>query len=586
MTLNSKSLQPLLRPLMYLALGILIGWLFFYVKNPSSSSPQAQQVSHDHSAQQQQQETIWTCSMHPQIRQPEPGTCPICEMDLIPAGAAAEGDPLVFRMSEEAVMLASIETIVVGAKGTSNGQSIRFTGVVKPDERQVRHQVSHLPGRVEALYVQFTGQQIRAGQRIARVYSPELVQAQRELLEAAKLSDVAPAMREAARQKLVNLRIPTAQIDAIESSGEVRTSFDVYADHSGIVTELLVSSGDYVREGEVLFQVTNLASVWVLFDAYEQDLTHVSIGDMIRYTVPSVPGATYEGRVKFIDHVLDQGRRTARLRVEQANPRGTLKPEMYVQGTLIDVDRGQTGLTVPRTAVLWTGKRSVVWVKEQDTATPAFRFREVTLGPATADGYLIEEGLSPGEEIVVRGAFTLDAAAQLNNQSSMMNRLVTESGNDQRPQPFEDVPASTKATVNAVLTAYMPLKKHLVEGDFEAAQKALIPLSEAVKKLDDSALTGEAASFLREKRPALTEQLESMRDAPDLADLREQFAPLSATLIEVATRLGVSGSTWYVQHCPMALDDEGADWISDVRPILNPYFGDRMLKCGVVKDSL
>jgi Cu(I)/Ag(I) efflux system membrane fusion protein len=360
--------------------------------------------------------------MHPQIRQDKPGKCPLCAMDLIPLKTADAMDPAddpgSIALSPEAVALADVRTAPVSR--TAPVKEVRLYGTIQPDERLARSQVAHAPGRIEELFVRFTGETIHRGQTIATLYSPDLLNAQQELLEAARMRSV--PLLEAAREKLRLLKLPDSRIEAIEQSGETSAVIDIAADTEGVVTARKVSQGDYVATGSVLFELVDLSTVWAMFDAYEADLPFLQPGAAVAYTLTALPGRTYTGRIAFIDPSLHATTRTAKVRVETANPGLLLKPGMYAQGIVAAPLGGKGGsLVVPRTAVLWTGKRSIVYVKRPDAATPVFSLREIELGPSLGDAYVVLSGLAEGEEIVSSGVFAVDAAAQLEGRRSMMN---------------------------------------------------------------------------------------------------------------------------------------------------------------------
>jgi Cu(I)/Ag(I) efflux system membrane fusion protein len=368
--------------------------------------------------------------MHPQIRQDKPGKCPLCAMDLIPvrtAGAIDEAlSPESIVLSPEAAALANVRTTLVSRSHPV--KEISLYGSIQPDERLARSQVAHTGGRIEQLFVNFTGETIRQGQKIATLYSPDLLNAQQELLEAAKIVSARPEQQpilEAAREKLRLLKLTGSQIEAIEASGEATALIDVTANASGIVTAKKVAEGDYVSPGSILFELTDLSQVWAMFDAYEADLPYLKTGDAVSFTVQALPGKTYTGRIAFIDPSLDKTTRTARVRVETANPGLLLKPEMYANAVVEASLRQKDGsLVIPRTAVLWTGKRSIVYVKQAGASTPIFTLREIELGASLGDAYIVLSGIDEGEEIVTSGAFAIDASAQLEGKRSMMNNDV------------------------------------------------------------------------------------------------------------------------------------------------------------------
>ena len=384
-----------------------------------------------HSHDLVQDETgVWTCSMHPQIRQDKPGKCPICAMDLIPvrkgSGGGENSDPKAIQLSEEAAALADVQTSKVSRKNPV--KTVRLYGKIAPNEQSLQSQTAHVGGRIEQLNINFTGESVRAGQTLAVLYSPELFTAQQELLEAIKMKQ--PALIQAAHEKLRLWKMTNAQIEAIEQSGSVSPLVEIKANVSGIVMTKRVNQGDYVASGAVLFDIANLSSVWAMFDTFEVDLPFLNRGDQVHFTLQALPGKTYTGRIAFIDPIINPSTRTARVRVEVPNSHMELKPEMYATAEVSAPLQGyKDRITVPQTAVLWTGKRSIVYVKQPDTSTPTFLMREVELGPSLGNAYVILKGLSEGEEVVTNGVFSIDASAQLEGKQSMMN-------NDGEAQPM------------------------------------------------------------------------------------------------------------------------------------------------------
>jgi Cu(I)/Ag(I) efflux system membrane fusion protein len=396
-------------------LGIFAGWLIFHPAKDHNES-------HDHSSEELTA-TVWTCSMHPQIRMNEPGKCPICAMDLIPLvqGGSATVDPGAVGMTEEAAMLANVQTTVVSRMKPV--RVVRLYGTISTDERQLQNQVSHLSGRIEKLFISFTGETVAFGQPLARIYSPEIITGQQELLEAAKTKSIEPAIYEAAKEKLRQWKLTEAQIGNIESSATVQPEIEIVSNTSGIVTERLVNEGDYVSRGTVLYTIADLSKVWVLFDAYESDLRFLRKNDRLVFTLKAYPGTGFTGKIAFIDPVIDPLTRVAKVRVEADNRSGMLKPGMFATGIAESSPAGSgNDLVIPRSAVLWTGTRSVVYVKEPRSDRPLFRMREIALGSGLEDSWVVKDGLSEGEEIVTNGTFSVDAAAQLEGKPSMMNR--------------------------------------------------------------------------------------------------------------------------------------------------------------------
>ncbi len=393
--------------------GLFFGWLFFH----SSGT-----VEEKHENTLQDGKTaIWTCAMHPQIRRDAPGKCPICGMDLIPLNQnVADVDPNTIHFTKEAAQLANVLTSVVSRQKPV--KEVRLYGKIQADERLLQSQVAQYPGRIDKLLVNFTGETVKKGQTLAIIYSPELVTAQQELLEAAKTKQSQPEIYEAAKEKLQLWKLSDSQIAGIENSGKVQTKFEVVSSISGIVTSRRVNNGDYVSPGSVLYELVDLSTVWVLFDAYESDLPFLKTGDKLDFTVQAMPGETYSGNIIFIDPVVDPIARVSKVRVEINNLSGKLKPEMFATGIVkANMAEFNDKMVIPRSAVLWTGKRSIVYVKQPGTDEPIFKIREISLGPMLGSSYIVADGLTEGEEIVTQGTFSVDAAAQLEGKPSMMN---------------------------------------------------------------------------------------------------------------------------------------------------------------------
>lgn len=211
----SANERNVLKMVVILLIGLLLGWLLF------GNGKATNEGSHDHVETHLNQEEIWTCSMHPQIRQQQPGACPICGMDLIPMRNTEQGDQSRYQMSDDAMKLANIQTMILG-KGNAT-KEISLNGKVQIDERFAYSQSTHIPGRIEKLVINFTGEKVRRGQSLATIYSPELVTAQEELLQAASIKESQPELFEAAKEKLRNWKIGQGQIDQI-LSGERRCS--------------------------------------------------------------------------------------------------------------------------------------------------------------------------------------------------------------------------------------------------------------------------------------------------------------------------------------------------------------------------
>ncbi|WP_020531099.1 efflux RND transporter periplasmic adaptor subunit [Flexithrix dorotheae] len=567
-----------------LVVGIILGWIIFGESKDAHST-------HDHDAEIAKA-TIWTCSMHPQIRKNEPGDCPICGMDLIPLESDAGSiDPMAVSMSPTAMMLADIQTVKV-QKGNIK-KEIRLNGKVEADERNVSTQTSHIAGRIEQLPVNYTGEYVRKGQVIAYIYSPELVLAQKELFEAYKIMDVQPALYTAARGKLKNWKLTSDQIDNIIETGTPINSFPILSDLNGVVIAKKVNLGDYIMEGSALFDIVDFSRVWVMFDVYESDVVWIKTGAEISFTVQSYPGEEFKGKISYIDPVIDPKTRVAKARVEMTNNRQKLKPEMFVSGIVEEkLKQYPDALVVPKSAVMWTGERSVVYVKSGQEDAFNFVMRSVKLGPALGEGFIVEEGLEESEEIVVNGTFSIDAAAQLAGKPSMMNpeggTVMTghrhgEMTQESQTQSSLSIDKATQKSLEPVYQSYLAMKDALAKDDFNDAQKAGSKLKSALQKVPMEQFKNKSHQFWMDQSGLMNKALEHLDHFKDIEELRTAFFQLSKVMVNITNTFNPYSKTLYLQHCPMANSDKGADWLSLDDSIINPYFGAAMLGCGEVK---
>ncbi len=529
----------------------------------------------DHSQHELGKEEVWTCSMHPQIRQNESGKCPLCGMDLILLSDLGD-TPLNLEMSQEAIRMADIQTIKVELSKPK--KEVFMQGKVKVDERRISIITSRFSGRIEKLFVDFTGVEVVKGQKLASIYSPALITAQQELFEALKFKDDNPVLYKAARNKLKLWNISDKQINAIEAGGEPKQEIDVLSPLSGIVTMRMATLGDYVKEGTKLFEVVDLNRVWIVFDAYESDIPWIKKGDKVNFKISSVMGKTFEGIVNFIDPMINPKTRTASVRIDFNNSAKQLKPEMFAEGRFTaKLPIEESKVIVPKSAIMWTGTRSIIYSKVPETDKPTFHFREITTGLDLGTHYIVEQGLTAGEEVVVNGTFKVDAAAQLAGKNSMMNPQT--SGYVGKYHVSEGF----KQKLTLFFHQYIELKNALVETDFEKAKQKSVGLQQKLKTLNESELHDEAHELWMKSYETIEKSLSQIISSSDIDGQRTSFKNLSETLSIAIEAFGLHGVKVYKDYCPMAVNDKGAFWLSEIEEIKNPYFGEKMMKCGEVK---
>jgi len=594
-----------------LILGILIGNIFSGDKNEVSQSEEEHNVVQDPITQ------LWTCSMHPQIKMEKPGNCPICGMELIPLeDTKNEGENIASNeivMSEEAIQLANIQISKIVKSNAK--KEIRLLGTIKPDERRLFSQVSHIPGRIEKLYINFTGEKVRKGQKIVRLYSPELISAQKELFEAIKSKDIYPQLFKASRNKLKLWKLSETQIDAIVASGKVHEEMDILSDYSGYVMKRNVELGDHVMEGMKLFSIANIDKVWVMFDAYETDIPWINNGDMVSFTVQAVPGKDFKGKITYIDPFVSQSTRVAKVRVEINNPGHKLLPEMFVNGKIkASIKDAKDALIIPKSAVLWTGKRSVVYVKVPHENTISFVYREIILGADLGDFYIVVKGLKSGEEVATNGVFRIDASAQLIGQKSMMNPEggIVSTGGHAGMDMGEDkektkntgdkeedmsgmimidkakIDVNFKKQLGLVVDEYIKLKDALTNDNAVSAKNQTKKIKIALQNVDMLLLLGDAHNVWMDALKSINKNIITIESNSNIEAQRKAFGLLSKDLSEVIDMLGVetaNGKSLYLEFCPMADNENGSFWLSYDKEIANPFFGASMLTCGEVKKT-
>ncbi|MDH4091757.1 MAG: efflux RND transporter periplasmic adaptor subunit [Cyclobacteriaceae bacterium] len=607
-TLKNKSV---LISLGVFALGLLFGWLLF----GGSGGESATTLPEGHTVEDHQNGSVWTCVMHPQIRADKPGKCPICGMTLVPIESenesnGDESDQYTVKFSNAAMKIAEVEVSVIEKKAPY--KEVYLPGKVMADERNIAALTARFPGRIENLSINYTGQRVIKGEVLAKIYSPPLVTAQRELFEALKFKETNPGYYKASRNKLKLWDLTDEQISQIENSGEVAFYFDVLSPITGTVTTRNIALGDYVREGDPLFEVVDLRRVWIMFDAYESDIPWIKLGDKIKFKIKSIPGEEFVSKVTFIDPVLDRTSRVAGVRAELNNPNGLLKPQMLATGVLKTMLPGSADqLVVPKSSILWTGKKAVVYVMTNDQNN-MFQYREIELGAEAGDYYIVKSGLQDGEMVATHGVFKIDAAAQLKGEKSMMNpeggkqSISGHGGMDMGLDNKNDVTSadgktasaenamnmdvavqeSFKKQLTAVYKAQLTLQQAFLATNVPMVQKAVPVVEAKLTEIDMSLLSGEMHNHWMASAKVLAESLNRIRVSKDIEQQRLAYADFNDALYGAIKMFGIAGETIYFQFCPMARKGEGAYWLSAIKEIKNPYYGDAMLTCGETKEII
>lgn len=561
-------------------IGLLAGWLIFGNSSSGDMSGNTMEGSHDHAGENANE--MWTCSMHPQIMQPESGDCPICGMDLIPAASSTEGLAAnEIKMTENAMALANIQTTIVGNGVTSEDDSmISLSGKIATNEENNAVQASYFDGRIERLNVNYEGQKVNRGQLLATIYAPNLVAAQQELLTTASLKESQPALYNAVRNKLKLWKLSNKQIEAIETSGKVSENFPIYATVSGTVSTVIAAEGDYVKQGQPILRVSNLNSVWAEFDAYENQISQFKKGQKIKIATNAYANKEFAATISFIDPVLNNATRTVTVRATLSNKDDLFKPGMFVTGKIEGATLASSSgtVTIPASAVLWTGERSLVYIKTNPNE-PVFEMREVTLGVRSGENYQISSGLNDGDEIVTNGTFTVDAAAQLQGKKSMMNKGKQDKDIEHMKMVLS---ATFQKEFQAALPSYLNMKDAFVASDVgrvSAFAKAALKKFKTIK-------IDELGKMEKSHVEQSLKMLDAISSNENIEDQRGHFIILNENLIALTMNTAQGANALYVQKCPMANNNRGAMWLSTEKEVKNPYYGDAMLTCGSVIEEI
>lgn len=571
---------------------------------------------HEQHADAAEEPTTWTCSMHPQIQLPNPGQCPICGMDLIPlvtSGSDSDG-PRTLRLSAGAQAIAEIQTSPVEHREVET--TLRMVGKLEADESRIREIAAWVPGRIDRLYIDYTGVQVRKGQKLFDLYSPDLYSAQEELLQAIRASGElrksglestrrsASRTIEASREKLRLWGLTADQINAVETSGAPAEHVTIVAPISGTVLHKDALEGSYVKTGTHVYAIADLSVLWLKLDVYESDIARLALGQDVNFTTDTFPGEKFAGTVSFIDPVLDQRSRSVKVRVDVKNADGRLKPGMFARAVVhadVRTPDGNVPLVIPKSAPLVTGTRAVVYIA--DAQEPGlYHGREIVLGPEAGDYVVVREGLEAGETIVSHGSFKIDSALQILAKSSMMNPRgggpapghnhggatpASSSEQGAPPEPIAGVPHEFRVQMDEMLALYFDLSTALSQDDLEKAKKAAGGLPEAIKRPAHSLLPAAGHAPWGQAQDELTAAASAIASADDITDARNAFYELSVTALRTVRLFRASGnSPVFVYHCPMAIGGAGANWLQLKEGTENPYYGSKMFNCGSQTEAL
>jgi len=577
---------------------VIVFFVGYWVGNPSGK------VEHLH--EEKAEEIIWTCSMHPNVKLPEKGQCPICFMDLIPLTSNNSGEyGVVLQLSKSAEKLAEIQTTIV--KKENAFAELNVIGKLEFDESRIKTISAWIGGRIERLYVDYTGIPVEKDNHLLEIYSPEVISAQEEFLTILKTS--LEIGLKSSREKLLLLGVTPEQISQLQKRKKVQKTLTVYSPISGTVIEKNAQEGEYIATGKELFKVADFSKLWLVMDVFESDLPFIFLGQEVEFEVKSHPGKTFFGDISFISPTLNPLTRSVKVRVNIDNSDLQFKPDMFVNAVIksqLDVNgdviqnhyvgkwicpmhpeeihdhftqcticgmdvvkitdinhivgvnenfTNENPIIIPITSVLRTGSRSIVYVRIEKNNNHLFEMREIIIGPKVGTNYIVLDGLEIGEEVVSHGAFKIDSEMQISAYPSMMN--FSEKSDD-----VNNIPNLSKNIITNILIDYINFQESLASDDFKQSFNNFQKIYNQIDNWDID-----------------------IQHLTDISKLRKIFYYLSNQIISNSN--SISGNEGLnVAYCPMAFDNAGASWVQKGDRINNPYFGASMLRCGEITEKI
>lgn len=512
---------------------------------------------------------VYQCPMHPWIKSDKPGDkCTICGMALVaaPTGdSSAAADPNLVTLTPAAASVTGVRTAEV--RRAPLVRTLRVTGVIDDDDTRHRILAARVPGRVEKLFINYVGAEVRAGEPLATVYSPEMLTAQRQYIERLRAGEAAFTVSEraTARERLLELGLTEEEINILEHTREPVAMVTVRAPMSGTVVSRAAYEGQYVQTNDRLFEIGDFSSMWFMFDAYEPDLAWLRSGQPVEVSAASLAGRTLTAPIAFIDPNLNEMTRTAKVRVILPNADRTLFHKQTASGRVrLEVP---DVLLAPRTAVLQHGGEPVVFLQQADHAYLA---RRVRLGRFGDDTVEILAGLKEGDRIVTEGGLMLDGQAQL-ARAAITGEVPAHEHGMSPAEPVVATPAEKGAAELKVLAfTGADAATALAADDFAAYQKQLPAFRDAL-----------AAYLAADAGSPLTKFADTLRDRPDLRAARRDFEPLSTDLADlVRARHLHHKEGLHVFQCPMSPVLGTGRWLGRSADLKNPFFGSAMLTCG------
>lgn len=522
-------------------------------------------------------------AMHPWIKSDKPGRCTICGMELTPVyegdtGFDASGGSDIVPLTQTMIQVMNVQTAAADVHPLK--KTLQVAGMI--DDNATRHRVlsAYIPGRVQKLYVNYMGAEVKEGEPIAEFYSPALLQAEREY------RTLSGELRSATALRLLQMGLTSEQIEALPKKPADKLTSQILAPIGGTVVGQNVYEGQYVQEGEKLFEIADFSTMWFQFRAYEQDLPWIKVGLKVDITTPSHPGKVFTGSITFIEPNFDEATRSTKVRVELENPlvdgRRLLLHRLYADG-LVHLEAPEV-LTVPRTAVIETGAGAIAYV---DQGGGSYSRRSLKVGRRGDTLLEVVSGVSAGEKVVINGNLLIDGQAE-------MNRAFAEPSQKRSPEekvtpPAKDVEETLtekqRETVKEFLAIADKVSASLASDNVDEFNNEAAKLHGALPGLLDAFETANKSwqSILKE-----IEQTAHLTKVSTLQDARREFHPFSKAAVSLAKELQQADrefATLKVFQCPMTGSafpgaPTTSQWVQVSEAVHNPYLGGAMKGCG------
>tara|TARA_B100000674_G_scaffold498090_1_gene534572 strand:+ start:1935 stop:3677 length:1743 start_codon:yes stop_codon:yes gene_type:complete len=537
----------------------------------------------------------WTCSMHPQIKVPEFGQCPLCFMDLIPLDQTKVLPSNIIEVEDKLIKSAGILTYPIQNKKDRKNLSLYGKVVLKPSNKF--RVTAWAAGRVDKLFVSSVGEFVKKGEALYEIYSPVLISAHQELIQAINLVQKSDPKSshfkslsvnvQAIRQKLQFLGLSKSELKRLENTKDLIKHITIYAQRSGVIRHVALKEGEYVKEGESVLLIADMSELWVEASVYENDIQALKGSIQSLILLDSNPQDEIIAKLIRVDPFVNPITRASRAIFSINNSKG-----LFFEGGFARVQvvtNSQSGYLVPHSAPLFIGHNAVIFIRKANQ----FESKIVRIVEKTESYYRIIGNVEEGDEVVVKGTFKLDSEFQLQAKDSMMSteQLINPYGSRldlRRPiEKAKDWLAKYKADhqfiefSKSLFDLYLELHLSLSEDSFDESKEILMELKSIIVQQDINKLSMPAQKVLGLFKLSLLKDLTALEDTIIFKDIRIVFDELSSWIITLMENNWVLRQENVIKfYCSMAFDSKGAFWVQEDEEILNPYFGSKMINCG------